>query len=71
MELEHLDKHFKKMSKTQEKEASQVNVVSIFLLDTFKTTCRMENLTQRWAKLGPFFPKSIFKKGRGGLFSVP
>ena len=42
---------------------------SFFLLDTIKTTFRMENLTQIWTQSEPFPPKSrhlsIFKKGQG------
>ena len=37
MELGHFDKHFKNMSKTQEKEGQQGNILEIFLLGTLKT----------------------------------
>ena len=47
-----------------------------FLLDTLKTTFRMENLTQKWTQSGhslqnqdTFF--SIFKIGQGGLHPSP
>ena len=33
----------------------QRNILEFFLLDTLKTTFWMENLTQRWTKLGLFF----------------
>ena len=45
-------------SKTQEKEAPQGNILEFFFLGPLKTTFRMKNLTQWWAKSGPFFPKS-------------
>ena len=37
MELGYFDKRFKNMSKTQEKEGPQGNILEIFLLDTLKT----------------------------------
>ena len=33
-------------------------ILEIFLVDILKTTFWMENLTQRWTQLGPFFLKS-------------
>ena len=58
-------------SRTQEKEAQQGNILEIFVLDTFKTTFWMENLTKRWTQSGPFFPKSgnisWFQKGHPRL----
>ena len=57
------------LSKTQEKEAPQGNILEFFLLDTLKYTLWMENLTGRWAQSGSFFPKSghffDFQKGQG------
>ena len=44
-------------SKAQEKRDPQGNILEFFLLDTLKTTFWIENLTQRWTQLGPFFPK--------------
>ena len=46
--------------------------MELFLLDTLKTTFRMEDSTQQWAQLGLFPPKirvlfPIFKKGQGRL----
>ena len=45
------------LSKAQEKEAPQGNILEILLLDTLKTTFLMENLTQRWTQTGTFFTK--------------
>ena len=59
VELGHFNKHFKNMSKIQEKEGPQGNILEIFLLDTLETKFQMENLTQQWTHSGLFFPKSI------------
>ena len=45
------------LSKAQEKENPQGNILEILLLDTLKTTFLMENLTQRWTQTGTFFTK--------------
>ena len=50
--------------------------MELFLLDTLKTIFLMEDLTQEWTKLGPFFPKSIHfvrfsNKSRGDLPHLP
>ena len=45
------------LSKAQEKEAPQGNILEILLLDTLKTIFLMENLTQRWTQTGTFFTK--------------
>ena len=61
VELGHFDKHFiKNMAKK---------------LHNYITTFWMQNLSQRWAQSGSFFPKiraffSIFKKGQGRPLSV-
>ena len=56
-------------SKAQEKKAPQRKVLEFFLLNTFKPTFSMGNLTQRWSQSGTFFSKIrtiflIFKKGQ-------
>ena len=58
------------LSKTQEKEALQGNILEFFLQNSLKNTYGKENLTQRWTQSGPFFFKIrtlflIFKRGRG------
>ena len=55
MELEQFNKHFMKNTR---KKTPQGKTLEFFLLDTLKTTFRMENLTQRWIQSAPFFPKS-------------
>ena len=66
--LGHLDKGF---SNTLEKEMLQENILKFFLLDAYKTTFWMENLTPKLTQSGPFFQNQdtflIFKKGRGDL----
>ena len=67
VELSYFDKHFFK-----NKKAPQGNILEFFLVDTFKTTFWVENVTQRWTPTGPFFPKSgcfffFSKTSRGGL----
>ena len=62
------------LSKTQEKRVLQGYILDFFLLDALKTIFWMENLTQRWTKSGPFFPKSglvfWFSKRAGGGVSL-
>ena len=67
VELGSFDKLF---FKNTQKKAPQGKILELFLLDTLKTTFWMEDSTQRWTQLGPFFPKVralfwIFKKGQG------
>ena len=63
-------------SKAQEKKAPQGEVLEFFLLNTFKPTFSMGNLTQRWSQSGAFFSKIrtiflIFKKGQERPPSTP
>ena len=55
MELGHFDKHFLKNTTKRDHERKHFG---FFFQDAFKTTFFMENSTQRWKHLGPFFPKS-------------
>ena len=55
VELGHFDKHFVKNTR---KKGLQSSIFEFFLLDTLKNIFWMGNLTQRWIKSGPFFPKS-------------
>ena len=52
VEQGHFDKHFVK--NTQEKGPAE-KILEFFLQDTFKTTFRMKNLTQRWTQSRSFF----------------
>ena len=58
-----------------EKKVSAGKHLEFFLLYALKTTFGMENLTQRWAQSGPFFPKSghyfRFSKGTGEASPLP
>ena len=72
-ELEHFDKDFVKNTK---KRGLQRNILEVFVLNTFKATFWMKNLTQRWIQSGSSFQKSghffsIFKKDKGGFPSSP
>ena len=69
VELGHFNKHFVKNTRIKTPAGKQF---WIFLLSTLKTIFWVENLTQRWIRTGPFFPKSgqVFrfsKSSRGGL----
>ena len=69
VELGHFDRRFVKSTK---KMAPQGKNLELFLLDSLKTTFRMENSTQKWTQLELFFPKSghffhFSKKCQGGL----
>ena len=55
MELGHFDKLFVKNTR---RKGSAGKHFGAFSLDTLKTTILMEDLTQEWTQLGPFFPKS-------------
>ena len=46
------------MSKTQQKETPQRNILEPFFLDTLKTTFWMENVNPKWTQSEPTFPKS-------------
>ena len=66
-ELGHYNKLF---IKTHTKKTPQGKILELFLLDTLKTTCSMEDSSQGWIQLGPFFPKSghffqFSKMGKG------
>ena len=56
VELGHFDKFFVKNTR---KKSTQGKILELFLLDTLKTTFGMEDSTQGWRQLGPFFPKSL------------
>ena len=53
VELEHFHKLFVK--NTRRKGSTGNNFGAFFLLDTFKTTIWMEDSTQGWTQLEPFF----------------
>ena len=62
MELGHFDKPFVKNTR---KKAPQGKILEVFLLVTLKTRFSMEDSSQGWTQLGPFFPKS------GYFFRIP
>ena len=54
------------------KKGPAEKILELFTLDTLKTTFWMEDSTQVWTQLGPFFQNQgtyfrFLKKGRGGL----
>ena len=72
VELGHFDKLF---LKNTQKKTPEGKILELFLLDTLKTIFWMEDSTQGWTQLGPFFPKSghffrFWKKGRVGLLPL-
>ena len=64
VELGHFDKLFVKNSR---KKVPQGKILELFLLDTLKTAFLMEDSTQGWIELGPFFQNQGTKKGRDDL----
>ena len=46
------------LSKAQQKETPQRNILEPFFLDTLKTTFWMENVNPKWTQSEPIFPKS-------------
>ena len=69
VELGHLDKHFVKEKKAQEKSLHE-KFLEFFLLDTLKIIFWMQNLTQRWAPIGSFSKIRTlfyFQKSAGGV----
>ena len=46
------------LKKNKEKKPLRENLGNFFSLILLKTTPLIENLTQRWTKSGPLFPKS-------------
>ena len=66
VELGHFEKRFVKNTR---KKTPKENILELFLLDTLKSTFWMEDSTQGWTQLEPFF---LFSKiGRVGLTPPP
>ena len=73
VELKHFDKLFVKNTR---KKVLQGKVLELFPLDTLKTTFSIEDLTQGWTQLEPFFQNQgtffrFLKKSKVGLPSAP
>ena len=70
MELGHFDKRFVKNTR---KKAPQGKILELFSLDTLKTTFLMEDSTQGYTQLGPFFQNqgTFFRFSKKGIVGLP